>query len=72
MPLKSGTSQKTIGKNVSELMKPYKKSGKIGTSKPKSKKAAQKQAVAVALSNAGKSNPNESLTFDKLVESFLS
>lgn len=71
MPLKSGTSKKTIGKNVSELMGTYKKSGKIGTSKPTSKKAAQKQAVAIALSKAGKTNPTESLSFDKLIETIL-
>jgi len=70
MPLKSGKSQKTVGKNVSELMKSYKKTGKIGTSKPKSKKKAQKQAVAIALSKAGIAK--ESLSFDELVESLLS
>jgi len=67
MPLKSGSSQKTIGKNVKELMGAYKKSGKIGTSKPRSKKAAQKQAVAIALSKA-----QESISFDELVKSVLS
>ena len=70
MPLKSGKSQKTVSKNVSELMKSFKKKGKIGTSKPKSKKAAQKQAVAIALSKAGIAK--ESLSFDELVESVLS
>ena len=72
MPLKSGSSQKTIGKNVKELMGAYKKSGKIGTSKPESKKKAQKQAVAIALSKAGKSKMKESLSFDELVKSVLS
>ncbi len=55
MPLKKGRSSKTINKNVKELVKTYEKKGKIGTSKPASKKAAQKQAVAIALSKAGKS-----------------
>jgi hypothetical protein len=55
MPLKSGKSSKTIGKNVKELVKTYEKKGKIGASRPASKKAAQKQAVAIALSKAGKS-----------------
>lgn len=72
MPLKSGSSQKTIGKNVKELMGAYKKSGKIGSSKPESKKAAQKQAVAIALSKAGKTKMKESLSFDELVETILS
>lgn len=70
MPLKSGKSQKTIGKNVKELMHSYKEKGKIGTSKPKSKEAARKQAVAIAMQKAGMSK--ESLTFDELVKSLLS
>ena len=41
MPLKSGKSY--ISKNVGELMHAYMKKGKIGTSHPKGKKAAQKQ-----------------------------
>jgi hypothetical protein len=53
MPLKSGKSN--IGKNVGELMHAYKQKGRIGTSHPKSKKAAQKQAVAIALSKAKES-----------------
>lgn len=56
MPLKKGSSQKTVSKNISEMVGKYKETGKIGTSKPKSKKKAVKQAVAIALSTAGKSN----------------
>lgn len=55
MPLKKGRSQKTVSKNIGEMMGAYKEKGKIGTSRPASKKAAQKQAVAVALQSAGKS-----------------
>jgi len=55
MPLKTGKSNKTVQSNVSELMKKFKKTGKIGTSKPTSNKAAQKQAVAIALSKANES-----------------
>jgi hypothetical protein len=54
MPLKKGSSQKTISGNISEMVRKYKKSGSIGTSKPASKKKAVKQAVAIALSKAGK------------------
>jgi len=74
MPLKKGKSKKTVQKNIKELMKSYKKTKKIGTSKPKSKKAAQKQAVAIALTSAGKKQPKtESLVsgFQALLESIL-
>lgn len=55
MPLKKGSSKKTISKNIEKEMKKYKKTGKIGTSKPASKKKAVKQAAAIAYSKAGKS-----------------
>jgi hypothetical protein len=55
MPLKKGSSQKTISSNVGEMVRKYKKTGSIGTSKPASKAKAVKQAVAIALSKAGKS-----------------
>ena len=55
MPLMKGTSSKTMSKNVKELVDTYEKKGKIGTSKPKSKKAAIKQAVAIAYSVKRKS-----------------
>jgi hypothetical protein len=53
MPLKSGKSQKTVSKNIKELVSGYKSSGSIGSSKPQSKKAAVKQAVAISLNKAG-------------------
>ena len=54
MPLKKGSSQKTISSNIGELVRTFKESGKIGTSKPKSKAAAIKQAAAIAYDKAGK------------------
>jgi hypothetical protein len=59
MPLKKGSSKKTISGNIGELMSSYKKTGKIGTSKPKSTAKASKQAIAIALSEAGKSPPKK-------------
>ncbi len=61
MPLKKGKSQKTISSNISELMKkPGKTRSKgiktLAKSRGITKKEAQrKQAVAIALSSAGKS-----------------
>ena len=53
MPLKSGKSKKVMSSNIKELVNDYKSSGSIGTSKPKSKAAAVKQAVAIAYNKAG-------------------
>jgi len=55
MPLKRGSSQKTISSNIGEMVRSFKKKGKIGTSKPSSVGAAAKQAAAIAYSKAGKS-----------------
>lgn len=55
MPLRKGKSKKTISRNISELVKNYRKNRKIGNSRPKSIKAAIKQAVAISLNKAGKS-----------------
>jgi len=55
MPLKSGKSKKTISNNIGEMVGGYKETGKIGTSKPKSMKAAIAQASAAAYAKAGKS-----------------
>ena len=55
MPIKKGKSKKTIQSNIKELIGSYESTGKIGTSKPKSKKKAIKQAIAISYSTAGKS-----------------
>lgn len=54
MPLKKGSSQKTISRNIGEIVRDYKQDGMIGTSKPASKAAAVKQAAAIAYAKAGK------------------
>jgi hypothetical protein len=48
MPLKEGAGKKAFNYNVSELMHSYKETGKIGDSRPKSKKSALDQALAIA------------------------
>src|SRR4051794_32939327 len=56
MPLKKGSSRKTISSNVRTEMHEYDKSGSIGNnSHPTSRKKAQKQAVAIALDKARRS-----------------
>lgn len=56
MPIpKKVKSKKDISKVIKGEVKKYKKSGKIGTSKPKDIKAAQKQAAAIAYSKAKES-----------------
>lgn len=52
MPLKSGKSKEVISSNIEELVHSYEQKGTIGTSHPKTKKKAQKQAVAIALSKS--------------------
>jgi hypothetical protein len=54
MPLSEGKGAKARSSNISELLDKYKRTGKIGTSKPKSKAAAAKQAAAIAYSKQRK------------------
>ena len=55
MPLMKGSGPKTISQNIKELMDSYKQKGSIGTSTPANKSKAQKQAIAIAESEARKS-----------------
>lgn len=55
MPLKRGSSRKTVGANIRTLMHEYERDGTLGSSHPASAKKAIRQAVAIALENAGKS-----------------
>lgn len=71
MPLKSGKSSKVVSSNVSEMVRKYKKTGSIGTSKPASKEKAVKQAVAIALSKAGKSRKMKDGGVPKPIKSVL-
>jgi len=52
MPLKSGSSKKTISTNIAELISAWKKTGKIGTAHPKNLAQAQEMAAAIAYSKA--------------------
>ena len=48
MPLTPGSP---VGQSMSELLGSYKVKGTLGTSRPKSKKAAIKQALAISYAN---------------------
>lgn len=55
MPLMKGSSKKTISKNIGEMVRKFKETGKIGTSRPGSMRKAMKQAAAAAYSTARRS-----------------
>ena len=59
MPLKKGSSRKTVSSNIKTLVHDYERSGAIGTSKPASRKKAIKQAVAIALDKARESSGSQ-------------
>ena len=59
MPLKRGSSSKTISSNIKSLVHEYEHDGAIGSSHPLSKKKAIKQAVAISLAQAGKSRDSK-------------
>jgi len=54
MPLKTGSSKSVVSRNIKTLVDDWKRDGSIGTSHPPTKARAIKQAVAIALSKAGK------------------
>jgi hypothetical protein len=55
MPLRKGSSNPVVSHNIKTLVDNWKKDGSIGTSHPPTKTKAIRQAVAIALSKAGKS-----------------
>ena len=55
MPLKKGSTQAVVSSNIKTLVDDWNQDGSIGTSHPPTKKKAIEQAIAIALSKAGKS-----------------
>uniref|UniRef100_A0A6M3KB49 Uncharacterized protein n=1 Tax=viral metagenome TaxID=1070528 RepID=A0A6M3KB49_9ZZZZ len=50
MPLKKGKSKGAFDSNMSHLIAKYRKTGKIGSSRPKNAEKARQQALAIAFS----------------------
>ncbi|MBC3863230.1 hypothetical protein H8K32_14075 [Undibacterium jejuense] len=55
MPLNHSNSKAAVSANIKLIVDDWKQSGRIGTSHPRTKMQAVKQAVAVALSTADRS-----------------
>lgn len=53
MPLIQSPTKKAFSSNMSELMKSFKKKGRIGNSKPLSPLEARKKALAIAFDVKG-------------------
>lgn len=53
MPLQSGSSQETVSANIEKLMREYKRTGKIGNTRPTSLDHARKIAAAASYNKAG-------------------
>lgn len=56
MPLKSGKSKMVRSENIGEMLHKFKKTGKIGNTKPKSMSQAKKIAAAAAYAKSRKKN----------------
>ena len=50
MPIKKGRSRKIVRQNIEELISSWKRTGRIGSSKPKTLAGAMAQASAIAYS----------------------
>jgi hypothetical protein len=60
MPLKRGSSAKTVSANIKMLVHEYERDGTVGSSHPASKTKAIRQAVAISLRKAGRSRTGTS------------
>lgn len=65
MPLKSGRSDKVIQENIRELVSAYEETGKIGNTRPRSKKDAIRIATAIAYDKAGRSRDKGKKAIDQ-------
>jgi hypothetical protein len=52
MPLKPGGARETISGNIAEMLRSWKRTGKIGNTSPRSMKEARRIAAAAAYTKA--------------------
>lgn len=57
MPLKEGGSQEIISANIAMLMREYRRTGKIGNTRPDNQEHALEIASAIARDKATETNP---------------
>ncbi len=55
MPASTGKKHDKVSANIEKIVHDWEQDGAIGSSHPKTKKKAVKQAVAISLKKAGKS-----------------
>jgi len=55
MPASTGKKHDKVSANIEKIVHDWEQDGSIGSSHPKTKKKAVKQAVAISLKKAGKS-----------------
>lgn len=67
MPLKKGYGKKVISENIAEMVRNWKKSGKIGNASPKTLREAMKIATAIAYQQARKYGKRKESVLSRLL-----
>jgi hypothetical protein len=60
MPLQSGSGRKVVSTNIREMLNSFKRTGRIGNSRPGSMKKARAQAAAAAYRMARRTHAGKS------------
>lgn len=68
MPLKEGYGRETIGANIAEVIRSWKKTGRIGRARPKTLKEAMRMAIAIAYDTAREADKGKKNVLAELLE----